>query len=946
MAMLTLWVACALTLLASVSAFAQVNVTTFHNDVARTGALLQEVTLTTSNLNVTQFGKLFERSVDDQIYGQPLYVSGVNIPVVGVRNVVYVATVNNSLYAFDADNPAAASPLWAVSYINPAAGVVPLSNTDVGQNCGTYRDFSGRIGIVGTPVIDPAKQTLYLVVKTKESGKFVQRLHAVDIRNGQERPGSPVVIEAKVPGTGVGSDAQHNVAFNALTTNQRSPLLLANGLVYIAWASYCDTTPYQGWVLGYDAASLQQVVVYNAAPNGSRAGIWSAKGLSADANGNVYAVTGNGSFDGDRGGSSRGNSFLKLSPSGALLDWFTPFNWDFLNSTDQDLGIQGALLVPNTNLLVGGGKDGVLYVLNRDDLGRFQSGSNSQIVQSFAGSTSGRANGGPIYWNSPNNGPVIYHWAAGDPLKVFRLSNGLFQTTPIAQSTALAPGGMPGGMLSLSANGNTPGTGLVWAALSRAGNANQAIQPGILRAYNASDVTKELWNSEQNAGRDSLGNFSKFSAPTIANGKVYVATFSNKLVAYGLLGTAGSPPPVGDPVPGTGSGLLAQYYRDPGTGAHFGTLVLTRTDPTVNFNWSGGSPGTGVPADNFSVRWTGQVLSPATGNYTFRTVSDDGVRLWVNGQLIINNWTDHSPTTNVSAPIALVAGVKYDIKMEYYERGGGAVAKLLWSPPGQSTTVIPQSQLFPVVPNQPPTVNAGPDQLITLPAVASLNGTATDDGLPKPPGALTVTWTKSSGREAADGGTVVFANPNALSTTATFGADGVYVLRLTVSDGAVTVSDDVTITVKPATGGGGTGLTGRYYRDPGTGAHFGTLVLTRTDPTVNFNWSGQAPGAGVTADNFSVRWTGQVQAPVTGNFTFSTVSDDGVRLWVNGQLIINNWTDHSPTTNVSAPIALAAGVKYDIKMEYYERGGGAVARLLWAYPGQPATVIPQSRLFP
>jgi PA14 domain-containing protein/K319-like protein len=1033
-ATLALCVASAL-LLAHGSASAQVSVTTQHNDVARTGANLAETLLTTSNVGVGQFGKLFERSVDGQIYGQPLYVVNVSIPGVGVRNVVYVATVTDSLYAFDADDPLAASPLWSVTYINPAASIVPVNATDVGQACGTYKDFSDNIGIVGTPVIDTVSQTMYLVVRTKESGTFTQRLHAVDIRNGSERPGSPVVIQASVPGTGDGQGGQNTVAFSATTHNQRSALLLSNGVVYIVWAAHCDTGPYHGWMMGYDAATLQQVLVYNTTPNGGGGGIWQSQGPSVDADGNIYVVTSNGSFDGDVGGSNRGNSFLKLSPAGMLLDWFTPYNWAFLNSTDMDLGIQGALLVPETNLVVGGGKEGVFYVLNRGNMGRFQSGSDGQIVQRFQASTAGHMNGSPVYWQSPSNGPVIYLWPAGDPLKAFRLINGLFQTTPVAQSSALAPAGMPGAMLSLSANGSVPGTGIIWAALSLGGSPNQATQPGIVRAYDADDVTVELWNSEQNAARDSLGNFAKFSSPTIANGKVYLATFSNKLVVYGLLsgpgnqapvvnagpnhtitlpntvsltGTAtddGKPNPPGaltttwsrergpgtvtftepnalsttasfsapgtytlrltasdsalvstsdltvtvNPVPGSSTGLTGQYYNDPGTGARFTTLALTRTDATVNFDWQSAAPAPGVQPDNFSVRWTGQVQAPVTGAFTFSTVSDDGVRLWVNGQLVIDNWTPHADTTNTSTPIALVADAKYDIRMELFEAFGWATAKLLWAYPGQTPIVIPQSRLFPAVQiNQPPAVNAGSDQTIAPPYVAALNGTATDDGLPTPPGTMTVTWTKLSGREDADGGTVVFANPHALSTSATFGAEGIYVLRLTVSDGAITVSDDITIvvTATPPPSGTGTGLTGQYYNDQGNGTYFSTLALTRTDATVDFDWIGGAPAPGVQADNFSVRWTGQVQAPVTGNFTFSTVSDDGVRLWVNGQLVIDNWIHHAATTNTSAAIALVADAKYDIRMELFEAFGWATAKLLWAYPGQTPIVIPQARLFP
>ena len=394
----------------------------------------------------------------------------------------------------------------------------------------------------------------------------------------------------------------------------------------------------------------------------------------------------------------------------------------------------------------------------------------------------------------------------------------------------------------------------------------------------------------------------------------------------------------------TGTGLTGQYYNDPDTGARFGTLVFTRTDATVNFTWGNDSPGPGVNIDKFSVRWTGQVLAPVTGNYTFSTVSNDGVRLWVNGQLVINNWTVHGTTTNTSAAIALVAGVKYAITMEYFDNAGWGVAKLLWAYPGQAQTVIPQSRLYPAVasPNQAPVVNAGADQTITLPSTASLTGTATDDGQPNPPGTLTRTWSQVSGP-----GTVSFGDANAISTSAAFSMSGAYVLRLTVSDGAITVSDDVAVTVNPAAPGAtGTGLTGQYYNDPDTGARFGTLVFTRTDATVNFTWGNDSPGPGVNIDKFSVRWTGQVLAPVTGNYTFSTVSNDGVRLWVNGQLVINNWTVHGTTTNTSAAIALVAGVKYAITMEYFDNVGWGVAKLLWAYPGQAQTIIPQARLFP
>jgi len=737
-------------------------------------------------------------------------------------------------------------------------------------------------------------------------------------------------------------------------------------------------------------------------------------------------------LNGDTGGASFGNSFLKVSPTGTLLDWFTPYNWSFLNATDEDLGIQNPLLVPGTDLVIGGGKEGVLYVVSRSSMGHVRAGDNGQIVQSFQASSSGRMNGGSVFWNSPTYGPAIYLWPAGDPLKVFRLVGAQFVTPASAQSTALAPGGMPGGQLAISANGATGGTGILWASISRGGDANHAPQPGILRAYDATNVTRELWNSEQNATRDRVANFSKFAAPIVADGKVFVATLSNKLVVYGLLSpTAGNTAPTveagapqtitlpqtatlvgtasddGNPTPpglltttwslangpgavtfsapnaltttatfnvpgvytirlsafdgeatssddvivtvnapaGSGTGLLAQYFNDAGSGIYFTALALTRTDATVNFNWGTAAPDPAVQTDNFSVRWSGQVMAPVTGSFVFTTTTDDGVRLWVNGQLLVDNWVDQGATAK-SGTIALTAGTKYDIRMDYYEHGTPASAKLTWAYPGQADQVVPQWALYPAPPvNQPPAVNAGPDRNITLPAAASLAGAVQDDGLPTPVN-LTITWSKISGREDSDGGTVTFANPHAAATTATFGASGVYVLRLTASDGAVTVSDDVTVTVQPpAVIGNGTGLWGQYYNDPNNGTHFVTSALRRVDPTVNFTWAGNAPASGVTADNFSVRWSGQVQAPQSGDYIFTTIADDGVRLYVNGNLVIDNWVDQSATTKNSAPITLVGGTKYDIRMEYYEHGGDAVARLLWSYPGQSQIAIQTSQLY-
>ena len=375
-------------------------------------------------------------------------------------------------------------------------------------------------------------------------------------------------------------------------------------------------------------------------------------------------------------------------------------------------------------------------------------------------------------------------------------------------------------------------------------------------------------------------------------------------------------------------GLKGDYYN----GRAFESLVFTRVDPTVNFIWGQESPGPGVALDGFSVRWTGYVQAPVSGTYRFSTVSNDGVRLWVNNTRIINNWTIHGTTTNTSAAMTLAAGVKYPIRMEFFENGGWGQAQLMWSYPGQAQSVIPHTALFAAgAANGAPVVNAGADQAIALGQNAQLAGTASDDGQP---GALSVAWSRVSGP-----GTVSFASANALNTTAGFSAAGVYVLRLSANDGALSSSDEVTVTVNAAPSGQ-LGLKGDYYN----GRAFESLVFTRVDPTVNFIWGQESPGPGVALDGFSVRWTGYVQAPVSGTYRFSTVSNDGVRLWVNNTRIINNWTIHGTTTNTSAAMTLAAGVKYPIRMEFFENGGWGQAQLMWSYPGQAQAVIPESQL--
>jgi hypothetical protein len=522
-----------------------VAVLTQHNDLNRSGANLQEKLLNIGNVNTNQFGLVFSRTVDDEIHTQPLIVTNVNVLGRGTHNLAIVATVNDTVYAFDADDASVVTPYWQTNFLK--LGVVAPRNTDMTGACGgNYNDFAGRMGIVGTPVIDPASGTLYVVVRTKENlATFVQRLHALDVRSGAPRPNSPVVITATYPGTGVGN-VGGVITFDSQRQNQRPALALVNGIVYIAWSSHCDWNPYHGWIMGYDATTLQRAVVYNNTPNGQMAGLWmSDQAPAVDAAGNLYISTGNGTVGstGNPGDTvNRGESFLKLTRNGTnftISSWFTPYNWQALESGDTDLGSGGVLLIPGTNLLFSGGKQGVMYLVNRDNMGGLTASTTTDdnIVQSFSVAGAGhQVHGGPAWWDGPD-GSYAYLQISSDFLRQYKFdwANGKFLLPNFAQGAVSAPSGQPGGIISVSANGTNAGSGVVWVCHQLVGNANQQTRPGILRAYNAQNITNELWNSEQLPGRDSVGNFAKYVAPTVANGKVYVATFSNKLNVYGLL---------------------------------------------------------------------------------------------------------------------------------------------------------------------------------------------------------------------------------------------------------------------------------------------------------------------------------------------------------------------------------------------------------------------------
>ncbi len=488
-------------------AMAQVDVLTQHNDNARTGANLRETVLTPANVNKAHFGMLFKRVVDDQVYSQPLVVTNLSVGG-GTHDVVYVTTVNNSVYAFDANDAEVSAPLWHVNFGTPA------NQHSANFGC---TDINGQMGIIGTPVIDKAKGVLYVVALTQVGNGFMQRLHELDLATGADLPESPVTIKA--------------AGFDPLMQNQRPALALANGMVYVGYASHCDFQPYHGFLMAYDVQTLEQKAVFNTSPTGSEASIWqSGQAPAIDAEGNVYVVTGNGSWDGVKNFSE---SFLKFTPDLKLLDWFTPTNHFKLDRTDTDLNASGATLIPGTHIVLGGGKEGVLYLLDTWHFGHLGDEHAAQHFQATASHLHSL-----VYWDSAELGPMLYVWGQRDKTKVYKFQGEKLIETPVIMRDTPNEG-HPGAMLSLSANGNRDG--ILWAAIHATGDSWDESRPGILHAFDANDIRRELWNSLEIPARDDCGEYSKMAPPSIANGKVYLPSFGNQNVGtgqfcvYGLL---------------------------------------------------------------------------------------------------------------------------------------------------------------------------------------------------------------------------------------------------------------------------------------------------------------------------------------------------------------------------------------------------------------------------
>jgi Legume lectin domain/Chitobiase/beta-hexosaminidase C-terminal domain/Fn3 associated len=591
----------ALLLLFASSAPAQ-NVTTQHNDVARTGAYNIETVLTPANVNANNFGKVFYYVVDGYVYAQPLYVANVTMgagtPQAGTKhNVMFVATEHDSLYAFDADSNLGANgkPLWQITLLDAAHGAA-AGATSVPSSDFNYTDLVPEIGITSTPVIDPSTNTLYVVGKTKESGAYIYRLHALDITTGAEKFGGPVALSGSVPGNG-SSSSNGLLQFNPKFQLQRPGLLLLNGIVYIGFAAQFGTTPsWHGWIFGYgyNAATntLQRTGLWCATPNGNGASIWnSGGGLAADVPdtthpfGRLFIPTGNGSFNATIPYDNTMNysiSILRLDLANGVPtmnsngvqvgDLFTPFDEAKLNASDSDQTSGGAVVLPDgvsgiKRPMVQVGKSGRIYIIDRDNLGGFNPNRTSDPQQQ--GGVAGQLFGLPAYWNGH-----LYFWVGGDRLKSFSFANGALSTGPTSSSAEIAR--FPGATPSVSANGAN--NGIVWSVQT---DAFDTPGPAILYAHNALNVGSTLYSSAQNAPRDSAGNAVKFATPTIANGKVYVGT-QYEVSVYGLL---------------NGATQAAQPVITPTSQLFHPSIQVTITDSTptaqIFYTTDGSMPSTG-----------------------------------------------------------------------------------------------------------------------------------------------------------------------------------------------------------------------------------------------------------------------------------------------------------------------------------------------------------------
>jgi hypothetical protein len=501
-------------------------VTTSQYDNSRTGATLTEKILTPQNVNPKRFGKLGAFKVDGAVYAQPLYLPRVDVPGKGAHDVLFVATEHDSVYAFDVNRPGD-PPLWQVSFLDKVRDVTTVSEDDA--QCPFIRP---EIGITSTPVIDLRTGTLYVLARTRikhsvGSNEYFQHLHALAITTGVEKFGGPKLISASAPGKGAGS-ANGQVAFDPLKENPRAALTLANGVLYLAWASSCDVDPYHGWVMAYDPQTLAQRAVLNVTPDGGEAGIWlSDTGPAADADGIIYLPTGNGTFDAGSGGRDYGDSVLKLAldgPSLTIRDYFTPHDQERISDADSDVGSSGPLLVPDQpgphrHLLLQPTKDSTIYVVDRDNMGKFLRDSDA-LVEMIR--MPGAGTGAMAYWNGH-----VFFAASDDYLRDYAFKNGELALNTSSSTKFANPGATP----SISADGKK--NAIVWAIATKTWNGPDT-KPAVLYAFDASKLGPPIYTSEENSQRDRAALATRFVFPLVVNGRVYFAA-RGEVEVYGPL---------------------------------------------------------------------------------------------------------------------------------------------------------------------------------------------------------------------------------------------------------------------------------------------------------------------------------------------------------------------------------------------------------------------------
>jgi len=500
-------------------------VATYHNDNSRSGVNANEMTLTPANVNVASFGKVAAVPVEGEVYAQPLYIANVMMPDGHSHNLVIVATEHDQVYAIDADSKAV---LWQKSFLDQQGLITPVPAADT--NC---HAIANEVGITGTPVIDRTTGAIYLVVRTKETSNgqsaYYQRMHALLLTSGQDMAPATTIV------TPANRNGQFGVAiFDPLLNMQRAALLLVNGNVYVTWASHCDLGGYSGWLMSFDATTLATVAAWTPTPSGVRGGIWmSGAGPASDASGDIYVAVGNGWSDAPVGGANFGSALVRLQPIDNAItvsDYFMPWDFGTLNNDDLDLGASGPVLLPrqanqaHQNLMTIAGKDGTVYLLDRDDLGKWQANNDGQILQSFPMSHGEFST--PAFWNN-----TLYYAVTQDALKAYAFDPTTQQINPTPTSSSGAVRfGWPGATPVISANGTE--NAIAWTLQTD----RYWMENGysVLRAFDATNLSQELYDTEMSLDRDHPGVAVKFTVPTVADGQVFVGTH-NELDVYGLL---------------------------------------------------------------------------------------------------------------------------------------------------------------------------------------------------------------------------------------------------------------------------------------------------------------------------------------------------------------------------------------------------------------------------